>query len=65
MLQLLVPVAVPDDPVEFVHVTAAIPEPSRAVPLTVIEAAGVETVLSSGVTMVRLGGAVLLPAEGA
>ena len=59
--QLLVPVAVPDVPVELAHVTVATPAMSRAVPVTDIEEAAVESVVKEGETMAMLGGAVLVP----
>lgn len=61
MLQLFVPEAVPDPPMALVHVTAATPALSRAVPLTEIELAAIETVVRAGETIVRLGGVVSLP----
>jgi len=42
VLQLVVPVAVPDPPVELFHVILATPTLSLAVPLTAIELAEVE-----------------------
>ena len=39
--QLLVPLAIPDSPVELAHVTWATPTLSLAVPLTIIELADV------------------------
>ena len=59
--QLLVPVAVPDVPVELAHVTVATPAMSRAVPVTDIEEAAVERVVKDGETMAMLGGAVSFP----
>ena len=65
MLQLLVPVAVPNPPVEFVQVTEAMPPLSRAVPFMANELAEVETLVRDGERTVKLGGAVLFPAAGA
>src|SRR5947209_15579934 len=63
MLQLVGPIAVPDPPVEFTHVTVVMPVLSRAVPLTAIELADTENVVRAGETTAKLGGAVLLPGE--
>lgn len=58
MLQALVPSAVPEPPVELVHVTEARPPLSRAVPCMDSELAGVVKVAIAGETTLRLGGAV-------
>ena len=64
MVQLLVPIAVPDPPVELTHVTCATPTLSCAVPLTTIELADVATVVMAGERMVTDGGAVDPPGLG-
>jgi hypothetical protein len=51
VLQLVVPVAVPESPVELDQVTSLTPTLSLAVPLTTRELAVVETVLLDGETM--------------
>jgi len=58
VLQLVVPVAAPDPPVELLHVTLATPTLSLAVPLTTIEPADVEIVELAGETIVKDGGVV-------
>jgi len=58
VLHLVVPVAVPDAPVELFHVTLATPTLSLAVPLTTIELADVEIVELAGETIVKEGGVV-------
>jgi hypothetical protein len=63
MFQFVVPLAVPDPPVEFVHVTLESPLLSRAVPFTAIELADVETVVSEGETILRLGADVPVPLD--
>ena len=65
ILHVLVPVAVPDPPAEFVQVTEAMPPLSRAVPFTDIVLAEVETLVRAGERTVKLGGAVLFPDAGA
>ena len=62
MVQLFVPLAVPDPPVELDHVTCATPALSLAVPLTTIELAEVERVVNAGDKIVMEGGAVPVPA---
>jgi hypothetical protein len=54
----VVPEAVPESPVEVVHVTAATPTLSLAVPLTAMEAADVATIVNPGETMLSDGGVV-------
>jgi len=58
VLQLVVPAAVPDDPVDAVQITFATPTLSLAVPVTTIEVAEVEYVLLAGETMLSVGGVV-------
>lgn len=55
---MVVPAAVPDAPVELLHVTCATATLSLAVPLTTIELEEVEMVELAGETMVRDGGVV-------
>ncbi len=64
VVQLLVPVAVPDPPVELDHVTCATPTLSCAVPLTTIELAEVATVVMAGERMVTEGGTADPPVPG-
>jgi len=59
--QVVVPVAVPEDPVLVVQVIFAIPTLSEAVPDTVSVAALVETELPPGEMMARVGGVVSFP----
>ena len=58
MAQFVVPVAVPEPPVELDQVTCVTPTLSLAVPLTTIELAEVDTVLLAGETMDNDGGVV-------
>ena len=55
--QLLVPDATPEPPVELVHVTCVMPRLSCAVPLTMIDIAGVDTKVEAGDKIVSEGGA--------
>lgn len=64
VLQLLVPVAVPDAPVELLQVTLATPTLSFAAPLTTIVLADVEYVALAGETIVNDGGVVSGAPEG-
>ena len=64
VLQLVVPLAVPDAPVELIQVILATPTLSLAVPLTTIELADVETVELAGETMFNDGGMVSPDGEG-
>lgn len=59
-----VPLATPEAPVEFSHVTLATPTLSLAVPVTVIEVAEVATVVIVGNRIVIDGGTVSDPAPG-
>src|SRR5580692_13012102 len=59
--QLVVPVAVPEDPVLVDHVILATPTLSEAVPKNVSVAALVEAVLPPGDVMVRVGAVVSVP----
>jgi len=63
-LQYAVPDAVPEAPVEVVHVTAVTPTLSFAVPLTAMLVEDVETIVEAGETMRSVGGVVSLPVEG-
>jgi hypothetical protein len=54
----VVPVAVPDAPVDTVHFTLATPVLSVAVPLIAMLAAVVDTIVNPGETICRLGGVV-------
>ena len=65
ILHVLVPVAVPDPPDEFVQVTEAMPPLSRAVPFADSVLAEVETLVRAGERIVKLGGVGLLPGRGA
>ena len=58
MLQFVVPVAVPDAPVELLQVICLTPTLSLAVPLTTIELAEVESVELAGEMTVKDGGVV-------
>ena len=64
VVQLSVPIAVPDPPVELVQVTAVTPTLSCAVPLTTSELAEVEGFTVDGETMVSDGGVVSGPEDG-
>ena len=64
MLQLVVPLAIPDAPVELVQVTFTTPVLSLAVPLTAIDVAEVETLVLAGDRIVK-DGAVVSGPEGA
>ena len=64
VLQLVVPAAVPDDPVELDHVTFATPTLSDAVPLTTMVLADVYRVLLAGDSTVNEGGVVSDPPGG-
>ena len=59
-----VPVAVPALPVEEVQATDVTPALSAAFPLSVIEAAEVETMVPPGERMLSVGGVVSPPPEG-
>src|ERR1700676_371222 len=59
--QLVVPLAVPDDPVFVDHVTFVTPTLSLDDPLNAIVAADVETVVPPGEPMVNVGGVVSVP----
>ena len=56
-----VPLAVPEPPVELDHVTSATLTLSRAVPLTTMEPAEVETLFMDGEMMERDGGVESVP----
>lgn len=59
--QLAVPLAVPDCPIFVDHVTDFTPTLSFAVPLNVMMADEVETVVAPGDAMVNVGGVVSVP----
>src|SRR5690242_19865552 len=52
---LAVPEALPEEPVEFVQVTAVMPTLSAAVPLTATDDADVEIMLNAGLRICRAG----------
>ena len=54
----VVPVAVPEPPVEVLHATAVTPTLSLAVPLTAMEAEEVATIVNPGETILSDGGVV-------
>lgn len=64
VIQLVVPLAVPDPPVELDHVTLATPTLSLALPLTTIELELVTTLVLGGDRMVNDGGVVSGPLDG-
>jgi len=53
--QFVVPLAIPDGPVEFVHETSTTPTVSWAVPLMTITGRLVETLVTDGFVMVKDG----------
>jgi hypothetical protein len=58
VFQLVVPVAVPEPPVELVHVTVVTPALSEAVPVKTTVAADVATFVPAGDMIVSVGGVV-------
>lgn len=64
MIQLLVPLAVPDCPLELDHVTEATPTLSCAIPWTINELLDVETLVLAGDKTVKDGGVVSGPGVG-
>ena len=64
MIQLFVPLAVPDTPLELDHVTEATPTLSCAVPWTTKELSEVETLVLAGDKIVMDGGVVSGPGGG-
>ena len=61
VVQLFVPEAAPDPPVELLQVTDVTPTLSEAVPEKTMLADEVDTLVEAGDTIVRLGGVVSLP----
>ena len=59
MLQVLVPMAVPDPPVAFVQVTDATPPLSCAVPFRASEVAEVVTTVMAGETIAMVGAGIV------
>jgi|HubBroStandDraft_4_1064222.scaffolds.fasta_scaffold1280916_1 hypothetical protein len=64
VIQLFVPLAVPDTPLELDHVTEATPTLSCAVPWTTNEISEVETLMLAGDRIVIDGGVVSGPSVG-
>jgi hypothetical protein len=64
VIQLFVPLAVPDTPLELDHVTEATPTLSCAVPWTTNEVSEVETLVLAGDKIVIDGGVVSGPGVG-
>jgi len=60
VFQVVVPVAMPDPPVELVHVTEATPTLSDAVPEKTMVAEDATTLVLAGDRMARVGGVVSL-----
>ena len=61
-VQLVVPVAVPDLPVEVVHVTLTTPMLSLAVPVSLMLAAEVSTLVAAGLVILMSGATVSVTA---